>query len=126
MRKVLENRAVQDEERMGKLEEELKMPEIRQRMLTKSMRMSRRDCSRLSQSLKGLRRELILERNLCRNSRKRLTDWRMNLLLSRRSTRPSLRSWRPLLLKCLVIKSDKCVNFKNCVELLFESHQICM
>merc|ERR1712110_1410348 len=56
MRKVLENRAVQDEERMSKLEEELKMPGTRLRRLTSSTMRLPRDCSRLRVSLRRLRR----------------------------------------------------------------------
>ena len=177
MRKVLEARAVQDEERMGKLEEELKgarnqaedadkkYDEVQKRLqqveseleraeeraetgemkiieleeelrvvannlkslevseeksnqressykeqiksLTAKLKQAEARAEFAEKSVQKLQTEVKTSAFLLSISNRikitiRLTDWRMNLQLNRRSTRPSLRSWRPPLLKCLV------------------------
>merc|ERR1712233_196526 len=87
MRKVLENRAVQDEERMSKL-----------------------------------RLELNLLKDQSRNSRKRLTDWRMNLLVNRRNTKLLQRNWKQPLLSALVTKF---IFLFYCKKLL-KPHKTCL
>merc|ERR1712013_221084 len=53
--------------------------------------------------------------NLFRSFKKRLTDWRMSLLLSRRSSKQSLKSWNKHLLKCLDINHSNFDTNSYCI-----------
>merc|ERR1739838_651186 len=158
MRKVLESRALGDEERMGKLEEELKgartqaedadkkYDEVSKRLQQveceleraeesaevgeikiveleeelrvvannlKSLEVSEEKANQRERDYKEqiktlsakLKQEQSFLRDLFRNCRQRLTDWRMSWLLSRRSLKLSLRSWSR--------HSQRCPDIKN-------------
>merc|ERR1711915_455539 len=68
----------------------------------RSLTRNRSRPSPLSRS--RLRPELSLPTSQFKSSRRRLTDLRMNLFLNKRSSRPSLKSWSRLSLKCLATK----------------------
>merc|ERR1711892_1599649 len=119
MRKVLESRALGDEERMGKLEEELKVARTQAEdadkkydEVSKRLQQVEGDLERAEEraevgeiKIVELEQEQSFLKDLCRNYRQRLTDWRMSWLLSRRSLKLSLRNWSR--------HSQRCPDTKN-------------
>merc|ERR1719376_1774411 len=106
-KKVFENKAVDDDKRIAGLEKELKRPETKLKQQMQLMKKFLRNLCNVIQILKRLKKEQKLQINLFRSCKRRLTGLRMNLLLSKRSSKQSLRSWNKPLLKCLDINNSK-------------------
>merc|ERR1711988_652624 len=114
MRKVLESRAIQDEDRMAKLEEELKSArnqaedaDKKYDEVQKKLGQTETDLERAEEraevgeiKIVELEAELSLPRSPFRSCRRRWTGLRTSWPPSRRSSKRSLRSWRPHSLRC--------------------------
>merc|ERR1711973_402639 len=124
-----EERAETGEMKIIELEEELRVVasnlnplKFQRRKPTKEKPATRNRSSLLLPSLSRLRLELSLLKDQSRNSRKRLTDWRMNLLENRKNTKLLQRNWKLPLQSALVIRF---IFLFYCKKLL-KPHKICL
>merc|ERR1712113_492235 len=100
-----ELKIIELEEELRVVATNLKSLEVSEDKANKREASYKEQIKTLTAKLKQAEPELSLLRDPSRNSRKRLTDWRMNSLANRRNTKQSLRSWRPHLLSALDTKS---------------------
>merc|ERR1712098_1011705 len=117
-----EMKIIELEEELRVVASNLKSLEVSEEKANKREASYKEQIKSLTAKLNKLRLELNLLKDQSRNSRKRLTDWRMNLLVNRRNTKLLQRNWKQPLLSALVTKF---IFLFYCKKLL-KPHKTCL